>query len=179
MTNILLLLALLLVPFAGLRLVGLDVAWRGRISLAAVFLFTGIGHFLKTAEMTAMLPPWVPNRTGVILGTGVLEILAAVALLIPASSRAAGIFLCLFLVAVFPANIHAALERVDFGGHAAGPVYLAVRFPLQLLLLAWTWRFAVAPRETPRRRQAPPQPHIREAVCAPPSAGNGGTNLPP
>jgi len=29
------------------------------------------------------------------------------------------------------------------GGHAAGPKYLWVRAPLQLVLAAWTWWFAV------------------------------------
>lgn len=40
---------------------------------------------------------------------------------------------CIFLLLVLPSNIYAAWQRVDFGGHAAGPVYLLVRIPLQLL----------------------------------------------
>jgi hypothetical protein len=29
------------------------------------------------------------------------------------------------------------------GGHTWGPVYLLIRAPLQALLVAWTWWFAV------------------------------------
>jgi uncharacterized membrane protein len=32
---------------------------------------------------------------------------------------------------------------MDFGGHGAGPIYLAVRLPLQLVLIGWTWWHAV------------------------------------
>ena len=55
------------------------------------------------------------------------EILAAITVLVPDWSRAVGILLCLFLVGVLPANIDAAIRRVPFGGHGAGPNYLLVR----------------------------------------------------
>jgi uncharacterized membrane protein len=32
---------------------------------------------------------------------------------------------------------------VDIGGHAAGPAYLLIRLPLQLILIAWAWWFGV------------------------------------
>jgi uncharacterized membrane protein len=143
MRTLIVLVSLLLVPYGLLALFGVGANLRGRIGLALVFAFTGIGHFVKTAEMVQMLPGWVPQREFVIYFTGVLELVAAVALLVPAVSRVAGIFLCLFLVAVFPANVFAAFQRVDFGGHGAGPVYLALRLPLQVLLIGWTWWFAV------------------------------------
>jgi uncharacterized membrane protein len=143
MTNVLIIAGLLLIPYGMLALARVPSNLRGRISLAAVFTFTGVGHFVKTSEMAQMLPVWVPEREWIVYFTGALELLAAAALLAPATSRIAGIFLCFFLVAVFPANVFAALERVEFGGHGAGPVYLAVRLPLQLLLLGWTWWFAV------------------------------------
>jgi uncharacterized membrane protein len=155
MKQIAIILALLLIPYWLLGFARVRNELRGRISLALVFLFTGIGHFVKTAEMAQMLPGWVPNREVIIQLTGVLELAAAAALLAPRWSRAAGIFLCIFLVAVFPANIYAAIERVDFGGHGAGVVYLAVRLPLQLLLIGWTWWHAVrlphGAAQTPRQ----------------------------
>lgn len=33
-----------------------------RLYKALVFAFTGLGHFIKTVQMTQMLPPWVPIR---------------------------------------------------------------------------------------------------------------------
>jgi uncharacterized membrane protein len=151
MLNILIILALLLIPFWLLAPFGVRQDLRGRISLALVFLFTGLGHFMKTAEMTQMLPDWVPNRTLIIQLTGVMELVAALALLPRKTSRLAGIFIIAFLIAVFPANISAAWHRVEFGGHGAGPLYLALRLPLQLFLIGWAWWFAVRPCGSWRR----------------------------
>lgn len=154
MRTMVVILALLLVPYGLLAWFGIERNLRGRVALALVFLFTGIGHFIKTAEMVAMLPPWVPQRELLVYVTGGLEIAAALALLVPATSRFTGLFLCAFLVAVFPANVYAAFQRIDFGGHGSGPAYLAVRLPLQLLLIAWTWWFVV---RRPIVRTAPEQ----------------------
>ncbi|MFQ3670550.1 MAG: hypothetical protein SNJ84_03740 [Verrucomicrobiia bacterium] len=90
-----------------------------------------------------MLPEWVPWRTGIILATGAIELALAIALMFSRTARSAGMVACLFLIAVFPANIYAAWTAVDFGGHAMGPVYLLIRFPLQMLLIGWAWWFAV------------------------------------
>ena len=133
-----------------LVLSAVDLVWnavpakrRGQISLAAVFAFTAVGHFLLTDKMADMLPKWVPLRTGIVYVTGVLEFAAAAGLLTPRLSRTTGICLVAFLILVFPANVHAALDHVDIGGHAAGPAYLLIRLPLQLILIAWAWWFAV------------------------------------
>lgn len=119
---------------------------RGRVSLALLFLFTGAGHFLATEQMAQMLPPWMPSRIALVYLTGVLEWAGAVGLFIPRLSRAAGMCLIAFLILVFPANIYAALNRVDMGGHELGPMYLFARAPLQLLLIGWAYWFAVRPR---------------------------------
>lgn len=127
------------------RLLGggrIDAGLRGRIALAVLFLFTGLGHFLVTEPMAGMLPPWVPERTAIVLVTGGLELAGAIGLLVPGFARLAGIALIVFLVLVFPANVYAALNRIDLGGHGAGPMYLLVRIPFQLLLIAWTYWFA-------------------------------------
>ncbi len=89
--------------------------------------------------MAAMLPPWVAYRVELIYVTGVLEFLGAVAVWIPSLMRLAGVCLILMLIFVLPSNIYSAIERVDFGGHAAGPIYLLVRVPFQLFLIWWTY----------------------------------------
>ena len=47
------------------------------------------------------------------------------------------------LLLVLPSNVYAAFQRIDFGGHGAGPAYLLVRVPLQLFLIGWIYWFAV------------------------------------
>ncbi len=122
---------------------GLDTGRRGQISLAVLFVFTGLGHFVQTAQMAEMLPPAVPFRTGLVLASGVFEWLLAAGLFIPRYARIGGIAAIAFLILVFPGNVYAALNRVDVGGHGAGPAYLLVRAPFQLLLIAWAYWFAV------------------------------------
>lgn len=143
MTNFLILLALLTFPYAGGGIFGVPDDVRGRLGLALVFAFTGIGHFLKTDEMAEMLPTWVSARRQIIQLTGVLEWLFAMCLFIPPLVRPTGYLMVAFLIAVLPSNVSAAMRRVDFGGHRAGPVYLLARVPLQLLLMAWTYWFVI------------------------------------
>ena len=143
MQNVAIILALLFLPYLALSLAGVPESLCGRIAVALVFIFTGIGHFIKTSVMAQMLPNGVPMRVPIIHATGVFELLAAGAILIPPASRPAGIVLCIFLLLILPSNIYAAFKRVDFGGHGAGPVYLLIRIPLQLLLIGWIWWFTI------------------------------------
>jgi uncharacterized membrane protein len=145
MKNVLLILVLLIAAAGVARLVGANASTAGRIGLAAVFAFTALGHFVKRDEMAAMIPPFIPSRSAIVVVSGVFEALLAFLLLVPSYSRTAGVAVCVFLVLVTPINVYAALMRIDFGGHAAGPSYLLVRLPLQALLLFWTYWFAVRP----------------------------------
>lgn len=144
--QLLFLLLLLLAPFLLLSLLGTRIerlrmspASRARVGLSLFFAFTAIGHFIRTAEMAAMLPPSIPYRVGLIYVTGVLELLGAIGVWIPRLMKLTGVCLVLMLVGILPANIYAAIHHVDFGGHAAGPAYLLVRVPFQLLLIWWTY----------------------------------------
>ena len=152
--TLLLLLAILLGSFGLLsaadRLMGrrLRVNRRGQISLALLFVFTGLGHFIQTDRMIEMLPPFVPARTGIIWVSGILEWLLALGLSMPRYARLAGLCAIAFLILVFPGNVYAAINRVEMGGHGAGPAYLLVRAPFQVLLIAWAYWFAVRQERT-------------------------------
>ncbi|HYJ88509.1 MAG TPA: DoxX family protein [Pyrinomonadaceae bacterium] len=144
--QLLFLLLLLVGPFVILSLAGrlspplkLPRSGRARVGLSIFFAFTAIGHFIRTEQMAAMLPPWAPYRVELIYVTGVLEFLGAIAVWIPSLTRLAGLCLILMLICILPANIYSAIERVDFGGHAAGPVYLLLRIPFQLFAIWWTY----------------------------------------
>lgn len=80
-----------------------------RIGLAAMFLVTGIAHFAgKRAELIAIVPPRLPRPALLVTLTGVAELAGAVGLLLPPTARAAAICLAVLLLAMFPANLHAA-----------------------------------------------------------------------
>jgi uncharacterized membrane protein len=143
------LIAILIGSYAVLAVIAprMDGKRRGRISLALLFLFTGLGHFVNPDPMVAMLPPWVPARLTIIYITGLLEWTGAIGLIVPGYARLAGMGLLAFLAAVFPANVFAAMNYVEMGGHEAGPAYLLARGPFQLALMWWTYHFALrAPR---------------------------------
>jgi uncharacterized membrane protein len=135
--------ALLLVPWIVVTALGGETRWAGRFGLTLVFAFTALGHFAKTDAMTEMLPSSIPHRRALILASGIFELLLAVLLLALPSSRLLGLTTIGFLVAIFPVNVYAAFQRIPFGGHSAGPIYLLVRAPVQLLLIVWTYWFFV------------------------------------
>lgn len=144
--TLLFLLLLLIVPYLILTLMGrwiptfkLASSKRARVGLSLFFIFTSIGHFISTEEMAAMLPPSVPYRIEIIYLTGILELLGAIGVWIPRLTRLTGLLLILMLIGLLPANVYSALNRVDFGGHGAGPAYLLVRVPFQLLVIWWTY----------------------------------------
>ena len=78
-----------------------------------------------------------------VLATGVLEFAIAAGMLVPATRRLAGLTAIAIFVGFFPLNIYAALNHTGMGGHVWGPEYLLIRFPLQVLLVIWTWMFVV------------------------------------
>ncbi|MDJ0737362.1 MAG: hypothetical protein QNJ47_25410 [Nostocaceae cyanobacterium] len=115
----------------------------GRIAFAAMLFFAGVSHFFLDDGMVKMLPEFVPLRYLIIYVTGVMELVFAVGLLIKNYSRLTGILVILFLICVFPSNVYAALNSVEFGGNVNGPIYLLFRVPLQIFLIVWVWISAV------------------------------------
>jgi uncharacterized membrane protein len=131
----------LILTLAGRWIGGLEIApaKRTRVGLTLFFMFTAIGHFIRTEEMSEMVPSSIPYRRELIYITGALELLGAVGVWIPVLVRLTGICLILMLLCLLPANIYSAINRVDFGGHGAGPIYLLVRVPFQLFVICWTY----------------------------------------
>lgn len=143
MRNVAIMLGLLVGVSCAALLLGAESRWAARTGLAAVFLFTGAGHFARTGEMIPMLPARLPARRQIVLLSGAFEIGLAAALLAPPLARPAGWVACLFLIGVAPINLDAARRRVAFGGHSAGPRYLWIRLPLQALLIVWACASAI------------------------------------
>jgi uncharacterized membrane protein len=111
-----------------------------RAGLALMFLFTAFAHFGPMREdLVRMVPPSVPAPELVVTLTGVCEVLGAIGLLVPRTRRAAAIALIAFLLAVLPANVHAATAGVPLRG--SPPTPLVPRILLQVLfvgLVAWS-----------------------------------------
>ena len=94
-------------------------------------------------KMSMMLPDYISYKIEIIYIIGVLELLGAIGILISKIQRFTGICLILMFVGFLPANIYAAINYLDFGGHVYGPKYLLFRIPLQLFFIWWTYRFTI------------------------------------
>jgi uncharacterized membrane protein len=118
--------------------------------LAAFFLAAGVNHFRDPAFYRPMLPPWLPWPRWLIDLSGGAEILGGIGVLVPLTRRAAGWGLIALLVAVFPANLHLAVQHVELPGLNVPAWARWARLPLQLVFIAWAWWTAAAePRENP------------------------------
>jgi len=71
MANVSIIFGLLVIPYLIAYLFQFrNLTMAGRIGVCAVFLFTALGHFFKTSDMTAMLPPFIPARRALIYLSG-------------------------------------------------------------------------------------------------------------
>ena len=114
-------LIVLFVLFGALGRLHLPVAygwWTSlRLALSGMFFLTASAHRGKRRpDLIRMVPTVFRWPDLLVTVTGILEIVGAVGLLLPASARYAGLGLFLMLLAVFPANVHAAQERLTIAG---------------------------------------------------------------
>lgn len=116
-------------------------SWSGalRFGLAAMFLFTGLAHFIPGTrrEMVRMMPPQFPQPEFLVTLTGILEFAGAAGLLTPGFVRPAAYCLIVLLLAMFPANVRAAKKRLLVAGRPAMP--LSLRLPLQIFWIGALW----------------------------------------
>ncbi len=116
---------------------------RSRTALAAFFAFTGTMHFVIRRSFEAIVPPWVPDKRQAVAVSGAAEIAGAVAILHPATRRFGRWWLLGLLLAVFPANLHMAVNPEQIRGLDLRRVprwALWARLPLQPLAMLWVWR---------------------------------------
>jgi uncharacterized membrane protein len=113
-------------------------------ALAAMFVLTSSAHFVgkRKAGLIAMVPTRLPRPDILVAVTGVLELLGAVGLLVPATHVPAALCLALLLVVMFPANVRAARSRIPLGGRPPTP--LALRSAMQALYVAACLAVAIA-----------------------------------
>lgn len=145
-----------LILLRGVGLLGVKrlSTWRvaGRGALAIMFLFTGTSHFTSMKhDFAAMIPDPLPDGLPIIYLTGVFEIAGAVGLLIPRTRKIAGICLVLLLVAMFPANVNAALNGILLGDEA--PASLWLRAPMQIFYIGMVWWSSI--KERPEEAEPP------------------------
>lgn len=114
-----------------------------RVLAAIAFVAAGANHFINPDPYLGIIPPQLPRPDLLNWLSGAAEIAGGIGLLIPRLRRAAAIGLLLLLVAVFPANIYAAL-RGSMPGVDVSPLALWIRLPFQAVFLLWVWWVGLA-----------------------------------
>jgi uncharacterized membrane protein len=113
-------------------------------ALAAFFTFAGVMHFVIPKQYEATVPEYIPiSARDAVVYSGYAEIAGALAVIPPATRDLARWWLIALLVAVFPANVHMAVNPEQIRGLDLDRIprwALWARLPLQPLMILWVWR---------------------------------------
>ncbi|HEY2571123.1 MAG TPA: hypothetical protein VGI27_06600 [Solirubrobacteraceae bacterium] len=107
--------------------------------LAALFVGSGVNHFVSPRFYRAIVPPRLQHDAKrVVEVSGVAEVLGGLGVLVARTRRLSGACLIALLAAVFPANLYMAREPERFPRLPLWALY--VRLALQPLMMWWAWR---------------------------------------
>lgn len=116
---------------------------RSQKLLASFFTLAGAMHFVRPGAYRAIMPPYVPFHRQAVVVSGVGELAGAAAVTVPATRKLARWWLITLLAAVFPANLHMAMNPEQIRGLDLDRIprwTLWARLPLQPLIMLWVWR---------------------------------------
>ena len=91
------------------------------------------------------MPPYVPRHRESVLVSGVAEVAGGVGILVPETRPYARWWLIALLTAVYPANVHMALNAGDYKELPTWALW--ARLPFQFLFGAAVWRATAPPRD--------------------------------
>src|SRR5215210_1345810 len=98
--------------------------------LCVFFVLAGLNHFVNPAFYLKIMPPYLPLHHFLVYLSGFFEIVLGLLILIPGwTRRCAAWGLVVLLIAVFPANLHMALNPQLYP--QLNPIALWLRLPLQ------------------------------------------------
>jgi uncharacterized membrane protein len=107
-----------------------------RVLLGAAMVAVGITHFVNPMPFVRIMPPTLPSPQLMVLVSGGFEIALGLLLLIPRTRRLAGFGLVALYLAVFPANIHMALNHIQLNPEHPMPGWVAwARLPFQVVFI--------------------------------------------
>jgi uncharacterized membrane protein len=119
---------------------------RSRNLLAAFWVFAGTMHFIRRREYEATVPEYVRiSPEDAVRWSGVAEIVGGLIAAPAPTRRFARWWLLGLLVAVFPANLHMAVDPAAVAKRGV-PIdrlpgwLLWARLPIQPLFMLWAWR---------------------------------------
>jgi uncharacterized membrane protein len=110
-----------------------------RYGTALFWVVAGVMHFVIPRQYEGIVPPRIARwRKECVVVSGVAEIAGGLAVLPAHTRRGARWWLLALLAAVYPANIHMAVNSKDFP--RIHPAALWARLPVQFVFGWMTWR---------------------------------------
>lgn len=111
--------------------------------MSAFYVLGGVYHLVNPGFYLPMMPPYLPWHRELVFISGVAEIVLGIVVLIPSLRRPAALGIIALLIAVFPANLHIAMNDVPLAGATEGAgIWNWVRLPFQAVFIAWAWCYA-------------------------------------
>lgn len=112
---------------------------RARLGTAAFWIVAGTMHFVIPRTYERIMPPYLARwKRELVVASGAAEVVGGLAVLPEATRRPARWWLLATLLAIYPANVHMALNPQDFP--RIPPAALWARLPLQGLFAWLIWR---------------------------------------
>lgn len=106
--------------------------------MASLYIIAGVNHFVMPHFYEKIIPPFFSNPKLINWLSGIAEVILGVLLLIPAYTSMAAWGVIALLIAVYPANIYHFMKGWRKKRMVA---VLALRLPLQFLLIWWAYSF--------------------------------------
>jgi uncharacterized membrane protein len=108
--------------------------------MAAFYIAAGTAHFIWPQSYMPMMPLYLPWHVELIYLSGAAEFVLGALVLLPQTRYHAAWGIIVLLIAIFPANIHIAVNDVPlFGATEGAGIWNWLRLPFQAVLIAWAW----------------------------------------
>ncbi|MDQ6608121.1 MAG: hypothetical protein M3Z06_16435 [Actinomycetota bacterium] len=101
------------------------------------FVLAGTMHFVIPKAYKRIMPPYIPAHEAMVKASGAAEIAGGAGLMLAPTRQRAGHLLIATLIAVFPANLHMAMNPEQFSDIPGGEKALQARLPIQVVFIGW------------------------------------------
>jgi uncharacterized membrane protein len=107
------------------------------IALGALMTAAGLAHFILTRKYLPIVPRFLPQRMGIVVISGVVQLAAGLGLFFPAVRKESALVVVVLMLGFLPLHTWDLFRSRP----AIGPHWVAaIRFALQFLLIYWAWR---------------------------------------
>lgn len=127
--------------------------WLLSLSTGAV----GVLHFTNPQPFLDIMPLYLPYHLELVYISGFFEIVGSVGLLVPKTQHAAAWGLIALFIAVYPANIHLALNNPPMDGEIVPAWIRWGRLPVQFVFIYWAWIYTRHESDVPAAGAPRPQ----------------------